>query len=218
MIEIRSAVRHAHHTLSRDELVTKPVTVLLGVSDDAANVLKDLGVRTIFDLGISQVFNSARQLSELIGSTEGVMARHQMIPGDVLDAGIHFDSLAQIAGASPKVLRHIGESTAAKLAGHLGITTLHELGHWQPFLAAHALVHESIAAETTFIDPGIPTELVPKFNQYPTEKFFYSVYAIDGSRASAGLVELAGGFIPQDERGIVNQGPGYGRALTFATG
>jgi hypothetical protein len=191
MLELKSTLHHSYRSLSRDELITREVVVFLGVSEGAAQLLNELGIRTVFDLGVSHLFNTARQLSMIVNNTDGI-ARYQRIPGDALDASFDVGSLSALASASPEVLRNVGPVTAEKLRTQLGVSTLYELGHWQPFLIANFLVHETLVEESQFIDPGVPQELVPKFNQYPTEKFFYSVYAMDGPDTNDQLQPLDG--------------------------
>jgi hypothetical protein len=44
------------------EVLQKPPTALLGVSDAASTALGNIGVKTVFDLALSRVFDAAGQL------------------------------------------------------------------------------------------------------------------------------------------------------------
>jgi len=179
MHAIRESIRPAQQSFSREELISGPVEILLGVTPAAAELLGKFGIRKIFDLGMSGVFNSAKRLSEIMDGGDEPIARYMLVPGDLVDANVR-DGLDDLASASPELLRQVGPNEARALREVLGITTLYELGHWHPFLVAHAIVHDALEAEAGLRDPGVPDELVPRFNEFPTEKFFYSIYAMDG--------------------------------------
>ena len=52
------------HALPLAEVLQKPPTVLLGVTDAAGGALASIGVKTVFDLALSRVFWVAVQLND----------------------------------------------------------------------------------------------------------------------------------------------------------
>jgi hypothetical protein len=184
-------VRREFSELSTDELVKQPVSVLLGVSAEAEEVLKTFGISTLFDLGSSQLFSTAFELTELLTAQSGPMARFERVPAEWVDAGVDVTALSDLAGLPIARLRGVGSSAARHLSETLGVTTIYELANWAPYLAARSIIGSAATGEY-FLDPEIPTELVPRFNQYSTDKFFYSIYMIDPVIGGRGLKPLTG--------------------------
>ena len=58
-MDIEAVVRSGHASLDLQELLTKPPSVLLGVSDAAATALTAVGIKSVFDLGSSWLFANA---------------------------------------------------------------------------------------------------------------------------------------------------------------
>ncbi|MEZ4388923.1 MAG: hypothetical protein R3D98_15365 [Candidatus Krumholzibacteriia bacterium] len=186
------AIREPMRNLAPDELAVQPVTALMGVSDRAAALLRTLGIRTVFDLGVSQLFHTARLLCDLASGGAGAMARFQQVPRELLDPGADAVSLADLARVPLSGLRSLDTAAAQRLEEVLGVTTLDELGRWAPYRAARELIEGTLADDLPTADPEIPDELVPRFNEYPTEKFFYSVYTLDAARPTSGFRPLEG--------------------------
>src|SRR5262245_56529361 len=62
VFDIGEAVRGESAKGSLSEILKLPTKELLGVSEDAASALRELGIETIFDLGASNLFATAREI------------------------------------------------------------------------------------------------------------------------------------------------------------
>jgi hypothetical protein len=118
---IESGVRQGYRNLAVDELVTRPVTALLGVSDDAANLMKMFGIHTIFDLGVSELFRTARLLADLGSLHEGPFAHFKQIPIELLDNSVQVSSPEELAAIPLSSLRRLSNNEAARLEQILGV-------------------------------------------------------------------------------------------------
>jgi len=178
------------HDLPVDSVVTRAVDVLIGVDAEAADLLGQFGIRTVFDLAVSQVFTAAQRLAA--PRPGDPMVRFGQTPSDLLDERARPQGLAAIESQPVADLRGIGRTKARRIREVLGITTIHELGHWPPFLAAHEVVRGDLGSQPVMPDPGVPSELVPRFNEFPTEQFNSSVYSLDPAGNAAELQDLNG--------------------------
>ena len=66
------------------EVLSKPVTALLGVTTDAAAALADIGVETVFDLALSRVFAAAVELVRAATDPGSAFSRFGAPPSDLL--------------------------------------------------------------------------------------------------------------------------------------
>jgi len=192
MTKVQDYLSLSFRNLGTDELAIQPTTALLGVSDKTDKALRSLGIHTIFDLGVSQLFHTARTLADVVTAHRGPIARFQQIPRELLDAGVDVSRMEDLAHIPLSSLRSLDTNAATRLEESLGISTLDEMGRWAPYLAARAIIEGSLVDSDYLGDPEIPDELVPRFNEYPTEKFFYSVYTIDSAKPGGAFKPLEG--------------------------
>src|SRR5215475_12626355 len=96
-------VRSQFRSDSASQLVQRPVSALLTVSADAATLLNDLGITTVFDLGASLLFDTARRIVEAANAASGRNAG--FIGADFLDEAHRGKRPADLADASVEVLR-----------------------------------------------------------------------------------------------------------------
>ena len=169
------------------ELLTSPVSVLLGVSDAAEKALDDVGIRTVFDLGASWLFANARAATGAAAS-EARTGRLGMVPTDWLQPGASWESLDQLGELPLAQLRGVTAPVAAALSTALGVTTIREFALWAPHQAARSIVGDTVGSTG---DPDeLQTEkLRPRFGEYPTERVYYSTLVMlqmhfDGERAA----------------------------------
>lgn len=157
--------------LSLDSRANASLALLAGVSSSALDALADLGVRNIGQLSRSAVFEAA------------------------WEATFHFPAEAQLARAALReehrnaanpgelglaALALLDDARARRLSEALRVETLRELATWPPYIVARAILRDDPSNKVGLgPDPEVPQELVPAFNQYATEKSFYSVYAVD---------------------------------------
>lgn len=171
-------LKTGQHEQSIDLILRSPLTVLNGVSEGAAEALKSLDVRTVFDLAHSRVFNNAYELA--FPSGRGFYRESTLVPSDVVGNKILREGFDQIWSVQPiSHLEGIGSKNQEAIRTHLSVETIRDLALWPPFLAASEIAGQSLRRAELYGDEGIPPELVPKFDEYASEKSFYSVYVID---------------------------------------
>ena len=70
MSRVWNFVRSDYANIESHELLSSPVTALLGVGKDAADALRSLQVYTVFDLATSKIFNNASDIVETAKSSK----------------------------------------------------------------------------------------------------------------------------------------------------
>ncbi len=160
------------------QLLARPVNALLAVSTQAAALLDGLGVKTVFDLGASFLFATARKIAD---AASGVQAIASMpVSRDAIDATAADLTMAQLAESRLLVLRSVDDVLAQSLATTLGIETVRELAAWPPYKTAQKIVNDAYGLGPEFQDdPERPMELVPVARQYATERVQYDVLVLD---------------------------------------
>src|SRR5690606_5997397 len=77
---LHTSARH----LQPRAVLQSPVTVLLGVSDRAADVLRELNIHTVFDLATSRLFGNAAAVTAAGNGATSVFGRFGAAPSDVI--------------------------------------------------------------------------------------------------------------------------------------
>src|SRR5688572_8538587 len=126
------AVRSQYQSHGASRLVADPVDVLLTVSPEAKTLLNQLGISTVFDLGASILFDTARRIVAAAGPGYGM---GDFIGADFLDAAELWKSPAGLADSPVAVLRQVSDVTATELEKTLGISTIRELSAWPAYRA-----------------------------------------------------------------------------------
>ncbi len=165
-------IRTTSAKLEMQELLKKPVSELLGVSALAANALKKIGISTIFDLGTSNVFATARTVLGLKNSAS-ISTKTGLVPGDLITE----DSL----NTSPEVfgdktldkLRILTPAIAQELSTALDVNTIRDFALWPPSKSARRIVGESIGSSPDPEELGAEA-LKPRMGEYPTERVYYT--------------------------------------------
>lgn len=197
------------------EILSRPTRDLLGVSEEAAEVLAGLGIQTIFDLGASRLFDAARTVLELSDATASPGGLG-MIPGDLLadgDAG----SLDTLGDLPLSRLRGIDPERTQELSEALDVVTIADLANWPPHREARRILGDA-AGGTVDLEESQAEGLRPRFGQYPTERVYYQTLV---------LFDILGDGEPLEEltgqvslRSAVEQiggmtRPGVGALVTF---
>jgi hypothetical protein len=172
-------LRPAFLTNTASELLKQPLTALLTVSEEAAKVLSNIGINSIFDLGSSQLFSAARQIKEAtkIKDTEFM----QRFSGDLIDASAKGKKNAEIADSPISVLRQLDDANATFIQNALSVTTIRELAAWPAYNIARAIINEAYGLSDAVIinDEERPDELIPIMRKYATERVQYDIIVMD---------------------------------------
>lgn len=190
MSDISEAVRAHSAGGNLSELLKLSTNALLGVNERASDALAEVGIRSIFDLGASNLFASARtalRAAELGGATN----RLGEVAGDVLTDGpiVTAEELPHLALAR---LRQLTPEQAARLATALDVATISDFANWPPHASARRLVGEVVGSS---VDPETvqSEELRPRLGQFPTERAYYSTLVMLQILGDGGpLQELSG--------------------------
>ncbi len=144
------------HALPLVEVLQKAPAALLGVSTEAAAALTTIGVRTIFDLALSRVFDAAVNLTDAGENPSNPLNRFGAPVNDMLRAplppGTRF---TEVRFLSPEILAGIPDSDAFNAA--LGVKTVRDLAFYPPFRAAREILHRAFFPERDrAFDPEAP--------------------------------------------------------------
>ncbi len=201
------------------EVLQKPPTALLGVSDAATTALGNIGVKTIFDLALSRVFDAAAQLTDAGENASSALNRFGAPASDMLSAPLPPDTrVPDVRFMSPQILAGIPDANAFSTS--LGVKTVRDVAFYPPYLAAQQILNQAYFPERdgTF-DPEAPADLLPKSGQFPTERAQYTVLLLDEIQRpddAAPLVDLSSpDFQPVDLSPVT--GPDFG-FRTIGTG
>jgi hypothetical protein len=216
------SVREPSGTRDPAALLQQPTSVLLGVSETAAEALKHVGITTVFDLGSSELFANARDISLLAEDGEGSFAAVGRVPSGALRNGAD-TPLSELPGAAISMLvTALPSSDMDDLAKALDVATIHDLAVWPPYRTARELVDRvyNPLPPPGLRDQGTPQDLLPANGQYPTERVQYEVLLFDSFVGKGGAAhDLAGaGQLDVTHNGSEVEGytrPAIGGVLTY---
>jgi len=179
MIDLKQYLKSNAIHLNAREVLQSPIAILLGVSQDAADRLTTLQIRTVFELATAQVFAAA---SNIAGSTPTniLFSRYGAVPADIIKDSLLDREVSELALQPIEALDGIGTVDGPQIAAALHVQTIRDLAFWPPYVAAVAIVQQVLLPENApGFDPEAPADLIPTSGDYPTEKVFYSSVVID---------------------------------------
>ncbi|WP_052955098.1 hypothetical protein [Microvirga vignae] len=179
MLDSAQFLKSSFASLSSDEALRQPVTVLLGVPAPAQAPLEAIGVQSVFDLAASRIFTTAGRLLALQRDPTMAEVRLNAIATDAVDAppGV---PVTELADRPIEILRGIGTDNAEAVSGALDVVTVRDLALWPPYGAAKTLLDLAFFPEKEpDFDPDAPADLLPKSGIYPTERVFYRKLVLD---------------------------------------
>lgn len=155
------------------EILGRPARDLLGVSEAAALTLEDLGIRTIFDLGASDLFAGASEVAA--ASTASRPTRFMgRIAGDFLHDGDAGAAPPDDLGDLPlNQLRRLSAAEAATIESTLDVATIADLAGWLPYREAKRQLRK-VAGGVADLEDDSAEDLRPRFGEFPTERVYYS--------------------------------------------
>lgn len=160
------------------QLLARPVGALLSVSAGAVTLLDGLGVKSVFDLGASMLFGTARAIVEAASGVQSMRA--MAVSRDMIDSTVADLTLAELADQPLTALRIVDAQLGQAMATAFGTVTVRELAAWPPYRAARRIFNDAYGfANHLPDDPERPAELVPTARQYATERVQYDVLVLD---------------------------------------
>lgn len=205
----RTSFRWPEGPTTTDAALTADVGKLAGVTEPARVALSGLGIVTVFDLAASSVFADARAIA--LG--DAVTRRLRVVPSDIL-RDIADVTIESAAGLPLSALRRLGQAEASAVSQALAVSTLWDLAHWPPYLAARDLMQGALNPND---DEGAEA-LRPLMGQYPTERVYYTTFVMLDSPQPANPVKLEGpvGLRPLVSGSFGFRTPAVGAMLTIA--
>jgi len=195
------------------EVLNLPPDRLLGVSPQALAALATLGVRNVFDLAMSSVFNTAAQIEDAADNPSNAMNRFGRPISDLLKPGIAGTvAIPDLRNASLAILADVAD--AAEIQAALGVITVRDLSVYPPFRAAREILNRVFFPEQLEgFDAESPADLIPKSGEFPTERVQYTSLVLDQilrpDNAPA-LIDLAGpDFTPIDAAQVADADFGF---------
>ncbi len=195
------------------EVLNLPPDRLLGVSPRALAALATLGVRNVFDLAMSSVFNTAAQIEDAADNPSNAMNRFGRPVSDLLKPGIAASvAIPDLRNASLAILADVTD--AAGIQAALGVITVRDLSVYPPFRAAREILNRVFFPEQLEgFDAESPADLIPKSGEFPTERVQYTSLVLDQilrpDNAPA-LIDLAGpDFTPIDAAQVADADFGF---------
>lgn len=160
-------------------LIMQPVTALLGVTPDAATLLGNLNIETVFDLASSVIFGAARRIVEAAEDPNSDMALAGSVPLDMVDVAARTVPVGELQVAPLEKLRGVSEKVATGIADVMSIATIRDAAFWPPYVAARNIVNVTLGGSEEEVDDERPAELVPRMGRYPTERLQYKLLLLD---------------------------------------
>ena len=219
------SIRAPYRSLDPSSVLEKPTSILLGISQSAANALSAVGVSTVFDLASSVVFANAVDICLLAERGQGRFAATGKVPHDALRDG-HDKPITDLPLQPISILSTDSPKTKMDaLAVEIDIASIRDLAAWPPYRTARELLDRvyNPSAITGVLDPEAPADLVPSNGQYPTERVQYEVLLFDEFVKGSGGVSTQrplGEDGPLDVSQLLSDNGGYerpaiGGVLTF---
>ncbi|MBT2305007.1 DUF2272 domain-containing protein [Variovorax paradoxus] len=215
MTAISHYLRIEYAGLELHEILIRPTDVLLGVTANAANALKEVGIETVFDLGSSWLFANARAAAEA-GGLSSMSGRLGLAPSDWLKPLSSFKTLDAIGQLPLDNLNGLTESQANALKAALDISTIRDFAYWPPRSVAHKLVGDAVG--TTDPEEQHTETLRPRLGEYPTERVYYDTLTMLQMSDSAALERLQApiSLSPAVNQPIGFDKPAVGALLTYS--
>jgi hypothetical protein len=141
----QDGLKQTHSDLEPLAALRSPVTVLLGVSEQAGDALGEIGLRTVLDLATSPLFSIVAKVAD--GAVADASSSFPLgeIPGGLLvDEGP--SDLTDLADSDISVLRALSDETATALKQTLQLETIGDLGRWPPTMPPVKSLKQSAAA------------------------------------------------------------------------
>lgn len=204
MTDVAEHLKAGHSGLTLDETLQKPVSALLGVSDEAATALRRVGIHSIFDLGSSWLFAHA---------SAAIAARDiaEPAPAPLLEDVAQFTA-EQIPGLPLRHLRGLSDEDATAISQALGVQSLREFALWPPRRVAQRLLSTASGADGEAEDVHAEA-LRPRLGEYPTERVYYESLVMLGMAADASQQPLTG-TIPLQP--VIDDPVGFGQPAVGA--
>jgi len=177
------------------EVLNLPPDRLLGVSALAQAALSRLGIRNVFDLAMSRIFNAAAQIEDAADNPSNAINRFGRPISDLLKPGISGTiAVPDLRNESIDILADIADAAAIQAA--LGVVTVRDLSVYPPFRAAKYILNRVFFPEQLeAFDPESPADLIPKSGEFPTERVQYTSLVLDQILRPVNappLIDLAG--------------------------
>lgn len=204
MTDVAEYLKAGHSGLTLDETLQKPVSALLGVSDEATTALQRVGINSIFELGSSWLFAHA---------SAAIAARDiaEPAPAPLLEDVAQIPA-EQIPGLPLRHLRGLSDEDATAISQGLGVQSLREFALWPPRRIAQRLLSTASGAEGEAEDVHAEA-LRPRLGEYPTERVYYESLVMLGMAADASQQPLTG-TIPLQP--VIDDPVGFGQPAVGA--
>ncbi|MFD4433720.1 hypothetical protein [Nocardia sp. NPDC058497] len=219
------AVRTNFRSVPLRELLHSEVGALLGVDTDAQDALSKLEITTVFDLATSATFDIATKLVRAGTNPGNPLFQHGIPPADMVKGDAAAGKrVADLQYLPINILEMIPAADAGFIESALDVTTVRDLAFYPPYISARRLMNAVYFPESiTEFDPELPSDLLPKTGEFPTERVQYSTLLLDeirvGDKDSYINVETPA-FAPIDLAKLAKGDSGfqrvaYGALLTF---
>ena len=176
---IQKLVKGEYESLDARTLLHNSPSVLLGVSDETAEVLKLISIHTVFDLASSTVFNHALEISEALDGKVSITSQHGFVPADAVNSAHKNTPITDLVDEDIQVLNGVGSSKKEKIIEAIQLETIRDFSYWPPFQAARQIISIAFGGDSVDEDKDSPPELLPKAGEHATEKAFYSSIFFD---------------------------------------
>lgn len=211
----RDGIKFQYTKMDALTVLSQPVSSLLGVTNPSEQTLNKLGIKKIYDLATSSLFQTARDIANAAnGEGNSIIARSGRISSSFIDSDSPATPAALVE-ADVSLLREIDTSLATEIKDNLQVETVGDLGRWPPFCAAQVVLDAAIPSLAQ--EDG--SELVPRLGEYPTERHYYRSIVIDQvtpgettDLSAAGPIDIA----PTVSSDFGFKAPAVGAMLTFA--
>lgn len=213
----RLAVHTDYRDVNLHTLLASPVTVLIGLDDTGAAVLRSMDVHSVMDLAYARPFRVADELVAAAADSDHPFRRLGRVPAEYVDASAAAN-VARWPDLPLGQLQDLPAGAASRVEQALDVRTIGDLASFGPYRNARALVAllmrgGVVAAEH---DPESPADLVPKNGEYPTDRVYYkNIFVRDLGLRGPGVDLVAHGAVDlAADAGNIPASVGYGAIVT----
>jgi|GEM_PF-6107125 len=176
----KSCLKTKYQDEDLTDILRQPPIVIIGVDESSNNLLKDLGINSVFDLAHSQLFSIAKKITEEIINTNDLIAWFDAIPSDIVDDNKKQIKPDKLYLEPIESLRSVGGALGKKIREHLKVDTIRDLSFYTPYRFAIIIFHEAVGTNLGIEDDQErPPDLLPSSGRFATERIQYTKLVLD---------------------------------------
>lgn len=176
----KTFLKSSYQNMEMLQILESSPEVISGVTPEAKDILKEIGIFKVFDFAFSNLFEIARQITEEFTNSDNLVTWYGIAPQEYIDNDKIDVPLNQLFNEKVEALRGVGVALGGKLRTSLGVDTIRDLAFYPPYRFARAIFTEAATVNVGLQDnEERPSDLLPTSGKFPIEKVQYHRIILD---------------------------------------